>query len=60
MSNYVWIAKADFEYLTKEAKKQNYFMTNSCISNMKPIMVYEENKGDYIQLRMMPTKKVKK
>lgn len=57
MSKYIWIAKADFEYLINEAKKGNKFITCPSVSNVKPTMVFEEDDNKYIQLRMMPKKR---
>jgi hypothetical protein len=57
MSKYIWIAKADFEYLINEAKKGNKFITCPEVANVKPKMLYEEDNDKYIQLRMMPKKR---
>ena len=59
MSNYVWIKKADFEYMVKEAKNGNKFVTNPEVANVKPTMTHQEYEDSYIQLRMMPKKRIK-
>jgi hypothetical protein len=59
MNNYVWIRKSDFEYMIKEAKNGNKFITVSEVANVKPTMTHEKYEDSYIQLRMMPKKKIK-